>query len=323
MLIFLYGPDTFRSQEHLKKLINKFKKDRDPEGLNVHILDCEKCEDKIVLEQLSTGPFLDEKKLIVLKKLLTTAKKGDLQTELLNKIKNQKIPEDNIVIFCEEDLKPKTNVAKELFGILQKEKFSQEFTCLTTNKLNTWINDLVTQNKAKISEKALNYLSENTSDNAWLLSSLIEQLTAYKSNEEISIEDIKLFLPEKIDDSIFNLVDAIIAKQKNLIFAMIKEQYRLGKDPLYILAMLIRQFKILLQIRDEFEANDLLKSDELAKKLGIHPFVIKKSLPLVKRFTKNNLLKIYQDLLTLDSQIKTGLEYQTILLDLLVSKLLI
>ncbi|KKQ27495.1 MAG: polymerase III, delta subunit protein [Candidatus Magasanikbacteria bacterium GW2011_GWC2_37_14] len=321
MLIFLYGADSYRSQEHLKKLVEKFKKERDPQSLNVHILDCEKIEDKAILEELGNAPFLAEKKLIILKKLLTTAKKGDLQTTLLEKIKNKKISDDNIVIFWEEDLKPKTNVAKELYSLLTKEKFSQEFIPFTGTKLTTWINTLITENNAKISQKALDYLVSNIGNDPWLLNSLIKQLASYKIGEEITVEDIKLFLPEKIDDSIFNLVDAIIAKQKSTIFSMIKEQYRLGKDPLYILAMLTRQIKILLQIRDEFEKNDVLKSDELAKKLGIHPFVIKKSLPLVKHFTKENLLKIYQDLLALDTQIKTGLEDQSLLLDLLVSKL--
>ena len=323
MNIFIYGSDSYRSQEHLKRLINKFKQERDPRGLNVIILDCEKNTPAEIIEQLLTGPFLAEKKLIVLKKMLSAVKKGEIQEELLTRIKQKNLPENNILIFWEAADKPKTAAAKELWSLLTKEPYSQEFLTLTGPKLANFIKSELAISQAQISQPALNYLINNTNGDSWLINSLIKQLGAYKNGQEITNADVALFLTEKTDDNIFNLVDAVIARQKNTIFAMIKEQYHLGKDPFYILAMLIRQIKILLQIKDEFEKNDLIKSDDLAKKLALHPFVVKKSLPLIKRFTKEQLIKIYQNLLILDTQIKTGLEDQYLLLDLFISKLLI
>ncbi len=66
MLIFLSGPDTFRSRKQLKKMIEKFKTDRDPQGFNVVVLDCRVSEPSYILEQILTPPFLAEKKLVIL-----------------------------------------------------------------------------------------------------------------------------------------------------------------------------------------------------------------------------------------------------------------
>jgi len=66
MLILLYGKNTFDSLSRLNELIVKFKKDRDPQGLNTSILDCEKSA-KDAFGQILSAPFLSEKRMVVLK----------------------------------------------------------------------------------------------------------------------------------------------------------------------------------------------------------------------------------------------------------------
>ena len=49
MIIYIWGEDTFRSRQYLKKTIEQFKKQRDPQGYNVVILDTKKEESGRVL----------------------------------------------------------------------------------------------------------------------------------------------------------------------------------------------------------------------------------------------------------------------------------
>ena len=135
-----------------------------------------------------------------------------------------------------------------------------------------------------------------------------------------TVADIQLFLDEKADDNIFNLVDAIVGKQAKQAYQMIQEQYRIGEDAQFIFAMLIRQFRILLEMRDLFERDDAMQSGMLAEKLGLHPFVVKKSLPMVKRYTMDELQRIYGALLELDVKTKTGQGRPEVLLDVLVGR---
>ena len=333
MLIYLHGSDTFRSRQQLKAMVEKFKIDRDPQGFNVIVLDIEKTKEN-VLQQILAVPFLAERRMVVLENLLVSKEK-DLQEEILARIIENRFPESNVIIFWEGTDKFKTKLGKELHDILSKEKFAQHFAEMSGSQLQKWIKEEVFGRGGHIDQEAVSYLTQHVGGDIWQLNSLLDQLVAYKSSSyqpeadpsgteegrEITLSDAKLFLDEKADDNIFNLVDTIVSGQKKQVFSMIEEQYREGKDTGYIFAMILRQFKILLQIRDLSDREDTLRSDEMAKKLGLHPFVVKKSLPMIKKYAMSDLQNIYHKLLDIDVQTKTGQGDQSMLLDFFIGSL--
>ena len=319
MIIFLYGSDTFRSREQMRRMVSKFKSDRDPEGLNVIHLDSEKNDSGIVMGQLLSVPFLAERRMIVLENLLISKQK-DLRSSILKRIEENNFPETNIIIFWEGVDKFKTKDAKEFFLRLQKEKYVQNFEELRGVKLGGWIGAEVKERVGKISGAAVQYLVQHVGGDMWRLDSILDQLVAYCGKREIEIKDIQLFLDEKIDDNIFNLVDAAVGRQSKQVYSMIQEQYRQGQDPQYIFAMMLRQFRILLELSDVFEREGALQSNILATRLGLHPFVVKKSLPLIERYSLEELKKIHQDLLDFDVGMKTGAGGASMLLDVFVGR---
>jgi DNA polymerase-3 subunit delta len=317
MIIFVYGKDNFRSYKYVEEMVLKFKKDRDPQGINTVVLDCEK-DSKNVMEQVLASPFLSEKRMIVLKNLLSS-KNDSLHKEFCDRCDKKSFPETNVILFWESKEKFTTKSAKNLFAKLSKEKYCQRFDELKGIQLGNWINSEIKKREGKIDTEALQYLVQNTSD-MWRLNFLIDQLIDYKNNESISLKDVQLFLDEKIDDNIFNLVDAIIGKQQKQAYKMIQEQYRIGEDVQFIFAMVLRQIRILLEMRDLFDRQDRSTSDVLAKKLGLHPFVVKKSLPLIRQYNMAQLKNVYEHLLDLDIKIKKGQGKPEFLLDIFVAK---
>ena len=331
MLLYIYGVDTFRSRQYLRRMIEKFKVDRDPQGLNVVSLDCTKMGNADVLEQMLATPFLAERRMVVLENVLSATGKKDLQEEIFARLKEKRFPETNVLVFWESEGKPKTDVSKKLHELLSKEKFAQEFKELKGAELSSWIRAQMEERGGSMEPQAVSYLVANIGGDMWRLSSLLDQLIAYKQTLSpleggkggvvIMISDIQLFLDEKTDDNIFNLVDAIVAKQPKTVFRMIRQQYTKGEDAQYVFAMIIRQFRILLELRDMYEHDDGAHSDQFAKALGLHPFVVKKSLPFVKRYTLAQLKKVYDRLLEFDIKTKTGQGSQPVLLDVFVGEL--
>ncbi len=318
MLIFLYGKDNFSSQKRMKEMAAKFKAERDPKGMNLVVLDCEKSVENVLNEILAT-PFLSERRMIVLKNFLS-GKVNDAQGTLLEWVKEKKIPEANIVLFWEGTDTFKTKNAKALFDKLSKEKYAQKFDELKGVKLGNWIANEIKERGGKITSEAVQFLVQHSGSDMWQINYLLDQLISYAPESEISAGDIRLFLDEKIDDSIFNLVDAIVGKQEKNVYKMIQEQYRKGEDVQYIFSMILRQFRILLELRDLFDRQDKISSDQLAGKLGLHPFVVKKSLPLIRQYNMNELKEAYNRLANLDKEIKTGYADQKLLLDMFVAK---
>jgi len=320
MIIFLYGKDTYRSRQQLKKMVDKFKVDRDPQGFNVVELDCDKDTGANIMQQLLTAPFLAEKKMIVLKNLLSASEHKDFLSELMTRIDGKRLPEENIILFWEGNDTFKTKNAKTLFEKLKKEKFVQSFPEMRGLELSNWVKSEIVSRGGKIEPKALNFLLQNFGNDMWSLSTIIDQLLSYTS-QEISLEDVQKFLGEKVDDNIFNLIDFIVGKQKNKVFKMIRKQYENGEDAQFIFAMILRQFRILLELREVYEKQDNMHSADLAKILGIHPFVVTKSMAFVKRYTLNQIKDIYLKLLEIDTKTKTGQGGQSFLLDVFVGTL--
>lgn len=350
MIIYIYGLDTFRSRAQMKKMKEKFKEDRDPQGLNLVNLDCEKSQPSQVLEQILATPFLAEKRMVILENLLISKHK-DLQEELLRRIEEKNLPEENIIIFWEGTDKFKTKLAKSFHERLLQEKYAQKFDELRGIQLGGWIGAEVDSRGGKMNREAVQYLVNHVGGDMWRLNSLIDQLLAYclesdknsyikdpemnppqsslkerkidelSSGREVTVADVELFLDEKVDDNIFNLVDAIVAKQTKQVYKMIEEQYKQGKDANYVFAMVLRQFRILLEMRDVYEREDVMQSNVLAQKLKLHPFVVKKSLPLVKRYHMYELQSVYNELLNFDIDVKTGQGEPNLMLDLMVGRI--
>jgi DNA polymerase III subunit delta len=322
MLLFLHGPDTFRSRQQLKKMIEKFKADRDPHGYNVVRLDCAKESPGKIMEHIMAVPFLAEKRMIVIENLITTGDLKEFMAELLERIETGGIPESNILLFWEgvAEKSVRTKNGKALFARLKKETFAQEFENLSGSQLSHWIQAEIKERGGEIARDAVQYLVQHVGGDMWRLSSLIDQLVAYKSDEEIVLGDVQLFLDEKADDNIFNLVDSIVAGQGKKVFGMIEEQYRMGKNAGYVFAMVVRQFRILLQIRDLLDRDESVRADQVAAQLNIKPFVVKKSLPLVRRYTLDQLKTMHQELLCIDIDVKTGKGGQGLLLDVFVGR---
>ena len=83
----------------------------------------------------------------------------------------------------------------------------------------------------------------------------------------------------------------------------------------------LRRCAILLSLRALYDVEDNMTSDAMAKKLKLHPFVVKKNLALVKRYSLSRLKELYQQLLQIDIKTKTGQGDLLTLINMLISKI--
>jgi len=132
----------------------------------------------------------------------------------------------------------------------------------------------------------------------------------------ISGKDIELLIKPKIETDIFQTIDAIAEKNKKRAFKFIKAHLEKGDSPFYLFSMINFQFRNLLIIKDLMEKN--LSPYSLNH---LHPYVIKKSISLLEKFSFSELKKIYQKIFQLDLDVKTGKIEPEMALDLLITEL--
>jgi len=317
MLFFLYGEDDYRSQEKLKQIKEKFIEKVDESGYNIVTLDEKITVEKFTKEFSQTG-FLASKKLIIIKNLLRQTLTKDLAEVILDylgKFKDDK--EENIIVFYENNLphSRKNALSGDKLKIFQKLntfKYSQEFTKLADYKVVEWIQEKFKENEKTINKNLANKLFALIGNHLRLLNSEISKIASYNKDKDIQEKSVDALVSASLNDDIFLFSDKLANKKKTEAVQLLNEQLRSGANAVYLLTMIIRQFRILLQIKAALEEN--IPQASLAKHLSLHPFIIKKSIASAQLYSLEELKLIYQKLLSLEKNIKSsGLKPQTLL----------
>ena len=323
MIIFLYGEDTFRSSKKLKQIKDKFIIEVDSSGMNLAVLEGAKLKFEEFNQQVKASPFLARKRMLIIKNLISENKSKEIQKEIVELLntesKNPK--EDNILIFWESVDHSKSKSKSALWERLVKEKFAEQFQPLKPAQLNSWIESEISKQEAKIEKAAIPLLAALVGNDLWQMTTEIEKLINYCQNNPITATDIDSLVKAKFDDNIFNLVDALGNNNKKLALKMMSDQFNLESDEMYLLAMLIRQFRILLQTKDLSENNPHLSKEKVAQNLKIHPFVAQKALWQIKNFSLDKLKQIYGKLLEIDYKLKTSTIKPQVLFDLFITEI--
>ena len=166
---------------------------------------------------------------------------------------------------------------------------------------------------------AVNELAAHIGNDLRLLDNEIEKLLIYRANQPIRGEDVRTLVASVSESNIFDLVDAIGHRETTRALKLLHDQLNHNAAPMYLLTMITRQFRLLLQTRD-FAARGKTV-EQAAAQLKMHPFVAKKTWAQSLNFSLPQLEAIYQKLLDTDIAIKTGRNEPMLALDLLVVEL--
>ncbi len=271
---------------------------------------------------LQVNSLFGSNKLVVLRNFLQNNAK--LDEEIYNLIAQsiEKLAEGFFVIFYQTDKPDKRSKLYKKIVALQKKSLAEvkEFTLPKSNQLIAWINKKCLEYKVKIEAQAVNLLAVIVENDLWQLDREIQKLANYKPNEIIKVEDVNLLVKGKYNDDIFQLMDAISEKNKKRALKLIQDQLDSGANEIYLLTMLIRQFRIFWQIKSVLKSGHL-SPDEIAVELKIHPYVVRKTMSQLSNYSLEKIKDIYKKLLEIDIKIKTSNVKFELLFDIIIAEL--
>jgi len=296
-------------------------------GLNVFSFDLNNtgAKDKFTNDlknALQVNSLFGMNKLVIFRNFLATNAKltAEVKELLVSSIKQ--VSEGFFVVFYQTEKPDSRGVVYKQIKALEKKKIAEvkEYKLPREQDLVKWILKKGKKYKANLAPEAVSLLAAMIGNDLWQLDREIHKLANYKKDEKITVEDINLMVKGKYNDDIFQLMDAISAKNKAKILKLYEDQINTGASEMYILSMLIRQFRIFWQIK-ELHEQGIPTPEMMAKELKMHPYVIKKSLRYVRSFSIAQIKNIYQKLLNIEIQIKTSNRNFDLMFDLLVAEL--
>jgi DNA polymerase-3 subunit delta len=146
------------------------------------------------------------------------------------------------------------------------------------------------------------------------------KLVTYTGLERpITGTDVEMLVPYSQDAVIFDLVDALGHRDGRTAAETLHRLLEEGEHPLGLLGMIVRQFRLLVEVK-ALKAQGA-SSRDVAKALKLHPFPAGKLYRQATHFTAFQLEKVYRYLSETDVEIKTGSIEPELALDLLVAGL--
>ncbi len=323
MIFFLYGQDTYRSRQKLKELKEKFVREVDPSGANLVVLDGATMKPEDFRNAVSAMSMFVKKRMVVVERLLESGKKP-VQEAVAEYLEHKDFPEDHIVVFWEGEITKARNhkstkskkqkiikarnheniKTSSLLDVLKKQKYVQEFSPLTPLETERWIESEVQRRGGTITASATRLLASAVGNDLWRMANEIGKLVA--GDASITEEAVREEVLAKTESAIFAFTDALGGRHREEALRLLTNERASGMEPLQLLAMMIRQFRILLRLSQ----NDTE---------GMNPYVVGKTQSQVRNFSFDELKNIYRRLLEIDVLLKTSRQDPDALLVLFVT----
>lgn len=309
MIIFIYGDDALRVKERAIDMRQKFAEKFDPAGMNVDefvVKDGLDAERGAVIGAAQASPFLAEKRMVVIRNLVSSLKKAESKPWLEGFLK---VPSSTILIFA--DSVPPTALEKsEIFKVLQGQPDVHVYPLpqLEGGELSTWSMARAKFHGVTISTSALSSLLGRTGSDSWRIDAELQKLGAYAGGEAVTQAMVTELVRVESDEDIFAFMDALASGQAVRTLQKLAEERSAGADAFQLFGMLARQVRLLLQARAILDANSRAQKQDLADGLGIHPFVAQKLLSEVRSWPAEKLETLHGLAFKLDKSMKTGLD---------------
>lgn len=344
MYYILHGDDEYSLNQQLSALRAKLASgDETMAQLNTTILDGRRLTMGELRHAADAIPFLADRRLVIVQGLLghlLPPKKGrgsrrgeeeepDTQDDGLSAANKAflaelaaylpKLPGTTKLVFVEDR---SLDNSHPIVKLAQAEKdperaYVKEFTLpKKKGELAAWIRRRVRDKGGDFSWEAVALLDALVGLDLRLLDQEIDKLLIYANDRQVHEKDVRALVSQARQASIFDLVDCVGRRQADEALRLLHQMLEEEAEPLYLLAMLSRQVRILIQAR-EFQPQRLTPQ-QLANRLKLHPFVAQKGIEQARNFEPDQLVAAHRLLVKTDWLIKTGQIEPELALDLLV-----
>lgn len=321
MVIFVYGDDEMRVAEKLAQLRSHFLAKIDPAGLNLAEFPAAGSSQipfADVAQAVGSAPFLAAKRMVVVRGLFTGLKKAEAKEWAAF---FRRTPESTIVVFV--DAEEGKNIEKHELYVSLKDKaevHSYVQPKLEGSALARALVERATALGGTLALDVTHELTKRIGNEMWQLQHEVEKLVAYANGTPITLAMLDLLVVAHAESAPFAFLDALSQKDAKASIRLLAKEREAGAADLYLLAMIARQVRILLQVRQLLAEQPKANA---AKELGLHPFVAQKALGQAKHFDSPTLLRVHAVLVELDREAKRGRIAPSLAVDRAVAEMVV
>ena len=260
-----------------------------------------------ILEEVCYIDLFNEKKLLIVSNFTFKKMKDKEEKALSNYINHMN---DNVIILkCIDE---KLDNKKELIKLVNDKCKVIELKKMDYKTLHEYVTKIFSDNNKRITYNQIkNILSLCENDTDSVLNEVNKLLLYKMDSDTITDEDIENVISKNSEKEMFKLNDAVMAHNIPNMLESTKTLVSSGVDEVVIIDYLSKQFRTLYQIKVMSKDTGI---QTITSRLSLNPFVTKKMLDVVGKFSEEKLLNIIYKLSDADISIKVeGLDKSKVL----------
>ena len=272
-----------------------------PEGmeeLNETVMDAP--ETDALIAAAETLPFLSEKRLVIIRDHPALTGRAEADEDLIDYLKRSS-PSTVLLFYCSQ----KPDKRKKLFTTVQKAGGVVSFLPLKDRALTTFVTESFRELQRECDERTAEYLIFTCGTDTSLLKAEIAKIAAHGApGSPVHPDEVTTLATPSTECTVFQMVDAVVSGQNARAFTLFRNQLQAGTDRVFILAMLLRQFRLMQHIKImQFEKQSPAK---IRSALGVPPFAADQHMRQAAAYSGGEVKRAVQLCLDTETGIKTG-----------------
>lgn len=293
-MYLLYGEERYLVRQYRDKLKKALCSEDDT--LNTHFYEGKDINVGEIIDLAETMPFLAEHRVIFISNSGLFKSGGEKMAEYL-----ASPSETTIFVFAESEVDKRSKLFKAVSG----NGYAAEMAIQDENTLKRWIASILAREGKKITENTVQLLITKAGTDMNNLQMELEKLICYCMDREVvTAEDVEAVCVTRINNHIFDMVDAIANKQPNRALELYYDLLALKEPPMRILFLIARQCNQLLQVKECRQKGQ--DNRTIAGKIGVPPFAVTKLLNQASRFKTSTLRNAVAQCVEAEEAVKSG-----------------
>ncbi|MCE9647000.1 MAG: DNA polymerase III subunit delta [Chloroflexi bacterium] len=317
-IFFLHGNDEFAIQRKIKDFEADFG-DSTTAGMNTARLEARTMTENDLNNAVNAMPFLASKRLVILSNPSAKFNNPAARKKFEEFISNAP---DTAKLVIHELIEPKEVEKHWLIKWAAKNSPLVKLQAFMLPKLRDmagWIVNEAKNQNGQIEPAAAAHLAEMVGVDTRQAGMEIAKLLAYVNwARPVRGSDVDAVCIVTSQQSVFDFVDAL-SQGNGRVAQKLLHRLLENEDPFSLWGMVVRQFRLLIQAREILDGRG--NKNDVARALGVHPFVAEKTTGQAARFSIESLESIYHRLLVIDEQVKTSQVTLDLALDTLIVEL--
>ncbi len=304
-----YGREVYLKEQYRSLLVRSVAEPSDT--MNYACFSGKDIDTAELVELAGTLPFFAERRMILVQD--SGFFKNAVDDALADYVRDPS--PDTVLLFDETEIDKRSRMYKAVAA----SGYIAEFSPPDERTLKKWIAKRLAEGNKKVREDTVEFLMERSGTDMETLFQEIEKLISYTGErEEVTKEDIRAISSVQVNDSVFEMLDAIIAHDRITAMKRYEELLFLKEPPMKILVLLERQFSMLKRAKKMKKEG--MDRSSIASALSLKPFVAGKYLERAEKLSLSGIGNAERLCVRTEADIKNGRISDRLGVELLIIK---